>query len=283
MITLRRRFVFSPPRVFPACLERRRRGGLFRIATYPFSVALELTRYGSEDASPIRHAFQGDEDRKRTVGWYGGTVVCFVSPTTALRVCVGLGRRSSSARDDTMQCATSGIVHGSPVLRRGNALRTVNAHGRVFREQRSRVCHASRFSLIAPAEAGDGARPETNLVFIVLSSQGASALLPRLRAAYAPENCKEDVDPARVYQESGKGPGRPDDGTTVAVAGDSELASTRNTADGVVTEAVVDDAAGAAEEWEMADDRMEACLQGGVSLTSLDVSSPWITASFVEM
>lgn len=128
MITLRRRFVFSPPRVFHACLERHLRGGLFRIATYPFSVALELARYGSEDASLIRHAFQGDEDRKRTVEWYGSTIVCFVSPTTALRVCVGLGRRSSSARDDTMRCATSGVVHGSQVLlRRGNALRTVNS------------------------------------------------------------------------------------------------------------------------------------------------------------
>lgn len=132
-----------------------------------------------------------------------------------------------------------------------------------------------------------GHDPSPNSVFpsLVVFEQGASALLPRLRrAAYAPESWKEDVDIARAYQENGKGPGRPGDGiTVVAVAGGSELASTHNVDGGVVTEAVVDNAPGAAEEWEMADDRLEACLQGGVSLTSLDVSSPRITANFVEM
>lgn len=94
-----------------------------------------------------------------------------------------------------------------------------------------------------------------------------------------------------MYREnSGQRPGRHDSGDTtvvVAVAGELERASTPHiiAAAGTVTETVVDDTAGAVEEeeWEMADDRMEACLQGGVSLTSLDVSSPRITASFVKM
>lgn len=36
------------------------------------------------------------------------------------------------------------------------------------------------------------------------------------------------------------------------------------------------------DDWETADDRLEACLKGGVSLLSLDLSSPLITADFVK-
>lgn len=39
---------------------------------------------------------------------------------------------------------------------------------------------------------------------------------------------------------------------------------------------------GEEEEWESANDRMEASLRGGVSLTSLDVSSPRITIGFIR-
>lgn len=37
-----------------------------------------------------------------------------------------------------------------------------------------------------------------------------------------------------------------------------------------------------AEEWETADERIQASLSGGVSLTSLDVSSPIVTSRFVK-
>lgn len=36
------------------------------------------------------------------------------------------------------------------------------------------------------------------------------------------------------------------------------------------------------EDWETANDRIETSLRGGVSLTSLDLSSPRITAGFVR-
>lgn len=48
-----------------------------------------------------------------------------------------------------------------------------------------------------------------------------------------------------------------------------------------VCEAVCEDG-GEMDDWETADDRIEASLHGGVSLTSLDVSSPRISSGFVE-
>lgn len=91
--------------------------------------------------------------------------------------------------------------------------------------------------------------------------QGANALLPVLHGGIPANDTHLSHDSvAEPCREDVKGGG-----------GDGEIAIGKSC---VVPEE--------AEDWETADDRMEACLQGGVSLTSLDISSPLLSSKFVE-
>ncbi len=100
--------------------------------------------------------------------------------------------------------------------------------------------------------------------------QGAGAILPGLHESGTParEGAAPPEDAAglsEVYRDSDGGAG--DSSRVVPAARVSERGA------GGVEER---------EEWENADDRMEASLRGCVSLTSLDVSSPRVTAGFIK-
>lgn len=90
------------------------------------------------------------------------------------------------------------------------------------------------------------------------------------------------VDLAEVYRDGDaeREPGIEEGKTREREAGWSAAETAE-----VVREAVRDaigQAVRGEENWKTAGDRMEGCLRGGFSLTSLDVSSPFVTPGFVE-
>lgn len=103
--------------------------------------------------------------------------------------------------------------------------------------------------------------------------QGAGTILPGLldtAAASQERTCtpKSAADLGEVYRDG-------DDGHRRS-AGALRKASLHTTV------SRTNEAGGVEEEWESANDRIEASLRGGVSLTSLDVSSPRITVEFIK-
>lgn len=101
--------------------------------------------------------------------------------------------------------------------------------------------------------------------------QGAGVLLPALRMADAPtgehRSPEDAVDLAEVYRNG-----------NAEVEGENPV----DGASGLASPQPANESGGETEDWEGADDRVEACLHGGISLTSLDVSSPLITSAFIE-
>lgn len=116
--------------------------------------------------------------------------------------------------------------------------------------------------------------------------QGASALLPVLRTADTPKTgpqaSRDLVDLAEVYRDGGgeRTPGVKEGKTSEREAGCSALETGKAVCE-ASRDAVGQDVGGE-DDWETAGDRMEGCLWGGFSLTSLDISSPLVTAAFVE-
>lgn len=100
--------------------------------------------------------------------------------------------------------------------------------------------------------------------------QGAGTILPGLHTTdTSPERTcapEGDVDLAEAYRDREDGHGS---------AGEPRPASLQ-TAPGA------SEGGEGEEEWESANDRIEASLRGAVSLTSLDVSSPRITIEFIK-
>ncbi|CAM9753618.1 unnamed protein product [Ectocarpus sp. 4 AP-2014] len=120
------------------------------------------------------------------------------------------------------------------------------------------------------------------------TDKGAGALLPALNADDTPNGGSHAAELVEVYRDGTAGDclagnavdTAMDTKSTVASGDDGLVASTQSAAyHAAAGEAVVE---GAEEEWETACDRIEASLRGGVSLTSLDLSSPRVTAGFVK-
>lgn len=116
--------------------------------------------------------------------------------------------------------------------------------------------------------------------------QGAGALLPALHTA-DPRSERSDVpggvvDLAEVYRDSDEKPNLRNKGQNVD-EGAPGLASIQAEVKSAHEDAllIVDTVEGK-DDWETADARMEACLHGGISLTSLDVSSPLISPGFIK-
>lgn len=113
---------------------------------------------------------------------------------------------------------------------------------------------------------GEGILWRTTAVSALLSVsspravQGAGAILPGLNTTDRSQE-RTHADLAEAYRDTDDGDGSAGKPQTVC-----------NTSEG----------GGEEEDWEFANDRMEACLRGGVSLTSLDVSSPRITIEFIK-
>ncbi|CAM9091776.1 unnamed protein product [Scytosiphon promiscuus] len=119
------------------------------------------------------------------------------------------------------------------------------------------------------------------------TDQGAAALMPALSAP--DERGRVSHDLAEVYREGGAGGGAAESVADTTAErcesssenGKNELAipqAASRTGVGRKGEAVGDQE----EDWETAYDRIEASLRGCVSLTSLDLSSPRVTADFVK-
>lgn len=134
-------------------------------------------------------------------------------------------------------------------------------------EQQSRTWYAHSLHPSEEKRYGDG-----TVVTALLSPprvvQGASAVLPGLHTAatsqeraYTPGGAAGLAEVYRDRDDGGGGAGAP------------RLTMVSSTASEV---------GGGEEEWESANDRIEASLRGGVSLTSLDVSSPRITVEFIK-
>lgn len=124
------------------------------------------------------------------------------------------------------------------------------------------------------------------MLYIHGTAQGASALLPVLHAADTPKEglqaSQDIVDLAEVYRDgcAAGGPGVKESKVGERAPGCSTLETgeaVREAARDVIGQAVRGE-----EDWETAGDRMEGCLRGGFSLTSLDVSSPLVTPGCVE-
>lgn len=122
----------------------------------------------------------------------------------------------------------------------------------------------------------------------LLDVQGAGALLPALNAGDRPNGGSHAAELAEVYRNGtvadclgGNAVHTAMDTKSRVASGDDGLvASTQPAAyHAAAGEAVVE---GTEEDWETACDRIEASLRGGVSLTSLDLSSPRVTAGFVK-
>lgn len=133
------------------------------------------------------------------------------------------------------------------------------------------VTHTSGSSSRAAAVLNGSA---VDIIF-PLVEQGAGAILPDLHTEDAPpeRTCNPEIsaDLAEVYRDGDDGDG---DGSA---AGAPRTASLLAAVSGTSEKA-----GGGDEEWESANDRMEASLRGGVSLTSLDLSSPRITIEFIK-
>jgi len=121
--------------------------------------------------------------------------------------------------------------------------------------------------------------PPPAFLFPSRALQGAGAVLPGLHESGTPT--REGAPPledaaglSEVYRDGDAGDGG--DGSGGGVAGSSRI---------VPTSRVSGRGAGGGEEreeWETADDRIEASLRGCISLTSLDVSSPRVPAGFIK-
>lgn len=115
--------------------------------------------------------------------------------------------------------------------------------------------------------------------------QGASALLPVLHASdtpkIRPQASRDSVDLAEAYRDTGAERGA---GVKEGKVSEREAECSAPETDEAVREAALDagQAVRGEDDWETAGDRVEGCLRGGFSLTSLDVSSPLVTPGFVE-
>lgn len=114
--------------------------------------------------------------------------------------------------------------------------------------------------------------------------QGGDTLLPALHATDTPNegaDTPEEVsfDLAEVYRDgdsggdgNGSAKGAPPRHASAATVSHRTSSSSKSGRNALGEED---------EDWETADDRIGVSLRGGVSLTSLDISSPRITAGFV--
>lgn len=112
--------------------------------------------------------------------------------------------------------------------------------------------------------------------------------MPALRAGDRPNGGSHATELAEVYRNGtaadciagNRADSAMDTKSRIASGDDGPVASTQPAAyHAAAGEAVVE---GVEEDWETACDRIEASLRGGVSLTSLDLSSPRVTAEFVK-
>ena len=120
---------------------------------------------------------------------------------------------------------------------------------------------------------------------IVLGAvQGASALFPVLHTSDTPRKglqVSQDVDLADVYREGDLEGGLGVNNREKERAAGHSAPETGAVVLGANRDAVC--AAGGGEDnWESAGDRMDGCIRGGFSLTSLDISSPLVTSDFVK-
>ncbi|CAM9600913.1 unnamed protein product [Ectocarpus fasciculatus] len=187
---------------------------------------------------------------------------------TLLSLCIRqIGRDFLAYRADDEAVAEAFLLLPSPCLSRLS--RSASARGNVVDHNIGLLCSPGVGTLWLRGRFTD---------------EGAGALLPALHAGDRPNGGSHAAELAEVYR---------DDTAVDPLAGnevDREM-DTKSGDDGLVAStqpaayrAAVDEAVveGVEEDWETACDRIEASLRGGVSLTSLDLSSPRVTAGFVK-